>query len=234
MEWFEACMDPSVATSRYAQVPALDPFPIFDCQLDPGLSTFNVTGYLPRLPEHTDLPDGQIPDRAYVELAFKEVCHFQLSGVPDSNGGSMGISKKGETAIEFLYESAACRFSGACHRVNAFIGVAAKFDPSHQEPRGPRLFSHPNVWNSCLLLLREYGYSLRASGLSAHRDNPARLRWHAEMPGGTHLRGSSPIELLGLATLHRHCNPRVHSDRWYQLDGPFLVSDLITQWEASL
>ena len=37
MEWFSSCTNPSVVTSRYETVPPLDPFPVYDCQLDAGL-----------------------------------------------------------------------------------------------------------------------------------------------------------------------------------------------------
>jgi hypothetical protein len=232
MEWLNACTNPSVVTSRYAAVPPLDPFPVYDCQLDGFFPAFNVSGYLPRLPDNPNLPQGQVPERADLFLAFLDLSDFSVSGIPDRLGGPLRINKASDSGTRFAYESAGFRFSGVCTRaVIGGIGISAKFDPNHHEPRGPRLFSHHNVWNSCLLLLREFGYTLRASGHAAHRDYPSRLRWHAAMPDGTELSADTPIELLGLASLHRYHRPSVDESYWWRIEGPSLLGDLIDQWE---
>ncbi|HEV8002179.1 MAG TPA: hypothetical protein VGP63_19980 [Planctomycetaceae bacterium] len=232
MEWFNACINPTLVTSRYAAVPPLDPFPIYECQVDAGFPAFNMNGYLPRLPDDHNLPDGQVPERADLFLAFLDLADLNVSGIPDQRGGEMRINKLSESETRFNYQSDAFRFSGVCNR--AVIGglrVLAKFDPHHTEPRGPRLFSRVNVWNTCLLLLREFGYTLRASGHTAHRDYPSRLRWHATMPDGTDLSADTPIELLGLASLHRHHRPSVDTDYWWRIGGPSLLTQLIDQSE---
>jgi hypothetical protein len=232
MEWFNACTNPSVVTSRYEVVPQLDPFPIYDCQLDAGLPCFNVNGYLPRLPDNPYLPEGQVAERADLFLAFLDLADVNLSGIPDRRGGAMRINKLSDSETRFSYESPAFRFEGVCNRaVIGGIGVLAKCDPNHRELRGPRLFSHSNVWNTCLLLLREFGYTLHASGHAVHRDYPSRLRWHATMPDGTDLSADTPIELLGLASLHRYHRPNVDRDYWWRIDGPSLLTELIDQWE---
>jgi hypothetical protein len=232
MEWLNACANPSAVTSRYQAVPPLDPFPIFECNLDAGLPAFNVNGYLPRLPDNPNLPEGRVPERAVLDLAFLDLADLQLSGTPDRQGGEMRINKLTDSETLFVYESTAFRFSGKCNRaVIGGVGVLAKFDPNHREPRGARLFSHLNVWNTCLLLLREYGYTLRASGHPALRDFPSRLRWHATMPDGANLSADTPIELLGLATLHRYHRPNVNKDYWWRISGPSLLGELIDQSE---
>lgn len=232
MEWFNACDNPHVVTSRYDTVPLLDPFPIYDCELDPGLPALNVCGYLPRLPDNPNLPEGQVAERADMHLAFMDLSNLEISGIPDRSGGGLRIRKAGDAETHFTYESNDCWLSGICGRVViGAIRVLAKFDPNHREPRGPRLFSHLNVWNTCLLLLREYGYTLRASGHTAHRDYPAQLRWHASMADGTDLSADTPIELLGLALLHRYHQPSVGKDYWWRIDGPSLLSELIAEWE---
>jgi hypothetical protein len=142
----------------------------------------------------------------------------------------MRINKLRDSETRFAYESTAFRFSGVCIRAAiGTVGVLAKFDPNHREPRGPGLFSHVNVWNTCLLLLREYGYTLRASGHAVHRDYPSRLRWHATMPDGKDLSAPTPIELLGLASLHRYHRPSVDKDYWWRIDGPWLLDELIDE-----
>jgi hypothetical protein len=232
MDWFNACTNPSAVTSLYAAVPPLDPFPIYDCQLDAGLPGFTVCGYLPRLPDNPNLPEGQVPERADFFLAFMDLADLNVSGIPDQRGGEMRINKQSDCETRFTYESTTFQFSGVCNR--AAIGgirVLARFDPSYPAPRGPRLFSHWNVWNTCLLLLREFGYTLRASGHAAHRDYPLRLRWHATMPDGTELSADTPIELLGLASLHRYHGPSVDRSYWWRIDGPSVLTELIDGWE---
>ena len=232
MEWFNACVNPSVVTARYTAVPPLDPFPIYDCQLDAGLPSFNVSGYLPRLPDTPNLPEGQVPERADLFLAFMDLADLNVSGTPDQRGGEMRINKLSDSETRFTYESTAFQFSGVCNRaVIGGIGVLARFDPNHRPPRGPRLFSHRNVWNTCLLLLREFGYTLRASGHAAHRDYPSRLAWHATVADGTDLSAETPIELLGLAFLHRYHAPSVGRDYWWCIDGPSVLTELIDEWE---
>lgn len=232
MEWYDACIGSSLVTARYESVPPLDPFPVYDCQLEPGLPSFNVCGYLPRLPDDPDIPDGQIADRADIFFSFIDITDLQLSGVPDQRGGRLQIVKHIENETRFKYESDSFQFTGICDRaVIGGFGVLAKHDPQRREPRGPRLFSHHNVWNSCLLLLQEYGYSLRASGHSAHSDYPARLQWHATAHDGTNLSGNSPIELLGLASLHQYHDPKSDEDYWWRIDGPPVLGDLIDKWE---
>jgi hypothetical protein len=235
MEWFNACMNPSVVTSRYKSVPALDFFPIYYCELNPSAPDFSVCGYLPRLPDNPNLPEGQVPERADTALVFFGLKDLNVSGIPDQHGGEMRINKIKDGETRFSYESSTFRFSGVCDR--AVIGpvrVLAQFDLNHQEPRGPRLFSHPNVWNTCLLLLQEYGYTLRVSGHTAHREYPSRLSWHATMPDGTNLTADTPIELLGLASLHRHHQPSVGKPYWWRIQGPSVLSELINQWENEL
>lgn len=231
MEWYEACVGSFIVTDRYETVPSLDPFSVFDCQLDPGLPSFNVCGYLPRLPDNPALPDGQIPERAALILSFTDITDLQLSGVPDQ-GGTLQIIKHNDTETRFKYESDTFRFAGICDRAIIWgFRVLAKHDPDYREPRGPRLFSHVNVWNSCLLLLQEYGYTLRASGHFAHRVYHSELRWHATTNNGTNLTGNSPIELLGLASLHRYHKQNFYEEDWWRIDGPPLLSDLIAEWE---
>lgn len=235
MEWHDSCVSSSLVTTRYATVPPLEPFPIVDCSFEPGLPSFDITGWLPQLPDDLRLPAGRIPDRAELWLSFIEIRELSLSGFPDLRGGRLQISRQGDAGTRFRYDSATFHFEGICDRaVIAHFRVSARHDPEHREPRGPRLFSHVNVWNSCLLLLREYGYTLKAVGWAAARNNSERLQWRASTPDGADLRADSPIELLGLATLHRHQGGTVNEPYWWRIDGPPLVSELIDQWQREL
>lgn len=232
MEWYDACINSSRVTVRYERVPSLDEFPIHEYHLDPVSTSFSISGYLPRLPDNPGVPEGQIPDRADLYLSFVEITDLQLSGVPDLHSGKLQIIKNNNIETQFKFKSSTFQFAGTCERaVISGFGVLAKNDPNHPTPRGPRLFSHQAVWNSCLLLLQEYGYSLRVSGHSAHKDYPSYLRWYATTDDGTSLHANSPIELLGLASLHRYHKPNFDEPYWWQIDGPKLLSALIENWE---
>jgi len=232
MQWHEACTGSSLVTTRYEAVPPLDSFPLYDCYLDPGLPSLNISGYLPRLPDNPNLPEGQIPDRADILLSFIDLFDLTLSGVPSLEGGSLNITTHSKDETRFEYESDTFTFSGSCRQaaICAFR-VLTKHDPAHQEPRGPRLFSHRNVWNSCLLLIKEYGYQLRVSGHPALAAYPHQLRWDATTAEGTKLSADSPIELLGLVALHRYHQPDEDEPYWWRIDGPELLTNLITEWE---
>jgi hypothetical protein len=68
------------------------------------------------------------------------------------------------------------------------------------------LFSYPNVWNTCLLILRERGYRLFLLGDLDERGTILRCTWNAEMDG-MKFRAENPIELLGLVGIHEYHRP---------------------------
>ena len=94
------------------------------------------------------------------------------------------------------------------------------------------LFSYPNVWNTCLLILRERGYRLFLLG----PDEPvslSRCTWNAEKVG-IKLRADNPIELLGLAMIHEHQQPAADIPYWWRIDGPNIVHELEAAWKSEL
>ncbi len=173
---------------------------------------------------------GELPEKAELELVFLDLKKLEIAGIPDQEGGELEIHKLAELQTSFSYKSKSLTFSGTCER--AVIGglqVLAKHDPDHVPPRGPRLFGHRNVFNSCLLLLQELGYSLKALGHSAHADYVPSLRWQATMPDGTDLTADTPIELLGLAALHRYHEPKIPEPYWWRIEGPPLLDELVEE-----
>jgi|GEM_PF-583404 len=235
MEWYKACTGASAVLNRgYDSIPPLNPFPIGEVQIDPGLPSLNVTGYLPQLPEKPALPDGQIPRQVELVLAFLDLTDLSLSGVPDG-AGDLQIVKASDTETRFNYESNSFRFKGTCsHVAICSVRVLAIVDPNFREPRGPRLFSHYNVYNSCLLLLQQSGYTLRVSGNPVLGSYHSHLRWHAKSRDGAELIGDSPIELLGLAALHGYHQPDVNEPYWWRISGPAVVTSLIEEWEKKI
>ena len=94
------------------------------------------------------------------------------------------------------------------------------------------LFSYPNVWNTCLFLLRERGYRLFLLG----PDDPELLSqctWNAER-AGIKLRANNPIELLGLATIHEYHKPTSDIPYWWRVDCPDIVKEVETDWQTHL
>ena len=71
----------------------------------------------------------------------------------------------------------------------------------------PALGDNLNVWNTCLAILRERGYTL-----SLEADDPnadlAKCFWVAEKDGYD-LWASDPIQLLGLASIHAYHSPQL-------------------------
>ena len=122
--------------------------------------------------------------------------------------------------------------TGCCERavING-VGILTTFDPDHAIPKKARLYSHDNLWNSCLVLLKEYGYTLRVVGNPTRKERRTALRWHAVGNDGVELSGNTPIELLGLASLHRDHAPTSFGEYWWKIDGPNMIEELITEWQ---
>ena len=94
------------------------------------------------------------------------------------------------------------------------------------------LFSYPNVWNTCLLILQMRGYHLYV--LSNGDDYDAvNCEWCADK-GGIKLKGHNPIELLGLAAIREHLFPAEDKPYWWRIDGPNLVAQLKADWKHKL
>jgi hypothetical protein len=91
------------------------------------------------------------------------------------------------------------------------------------------LFSYPNVWNTCLLILRERGYRLFLLGDPDENDSIAQCTWNAEKDG-MKFRAHNPIELLGLIAIREHRCPQSDTPYWWRIDGPFLIPELEAAW----
>src|SRR4051794_32250499 len=89
------------------------------------------------------------------------------------------------------------------------------------------LSSHANVYNSCLRILRERGYSLRVEGeMTPDGCYPTDATWVAER-GEFVFRGDNPIELLGLVAIYDHVRPEEARPYWWSVEGPDLWSELM-------
>ena len=83
-----------------------------------------------------------------------------------------------------------------------------------------------NVWNTCLAILRERGYEL-----SLEADDPeadlTECIWVAK-EGEYDLWASNPIQLLGLASIHRYHNPaKPPASYWWMIENVDIMDELI-------
>lgn len=146
----------------------------------------------------------------------------------------MRINKIKDGETRFSYESSTFRFSSAVCDCAA-IRSGTRSSTIRSEPsgsRGPRLFSHPNVWNTCPLLLQEYGYSPRIRPYSTSRVSVALslacyyARWDEPLPYANRIAWPRFVT----STSPTECR----KPYWWRIQGPSVLSELINQWENEL
>ncbi len=88
------------------------------------------------------------------------------------------------------------------------------------------LGSNSNVYDTCLRLLRQRGFSLHVEGeLEPDGCYPPDHLWYAEK-NGISLYADNPIELLGLATLHDYHQPDRDTPYWWRIEGDDIRDEL--------
>jgi hypothetical protein len=80
-----------------------------------------------------------------------------------------------------------------------------------------QLSSYPNVFNTCLVLLRRDGFSLVYDKVNDE--------WTSEKNGFS-FRADNPIELLGLATIYGKLQPKEQKEYWWQINEPNILAEL--------
>ena len=95
------------------------------------------------------------------------------------------------------------------------------------------LKSYPNVWNTCLRILRQRDYRLYLLGDPDERGTFTRCSWNAEKDG-MKLRANNPIELLGLVGLYEHHRPATDTPYWWRIDGPDIIAELEADWRKEI
>lgn len=91
------------------------------------------------------------------------------------------------------------------------------------------LSSHANVYNTCLIILRQRGYDLWVEGEidSEGCIDPLSLAWMAEKEGFD-FQGDNPIELLGLTALFEFHQPTGSAvSYWWSIEGPDIYAELL-------
>src|SRR5262245_42875059 len=91
------------------------------------------------------------------------------------------------------------------------------------------LASHINVYNTCLHILRNRGFSLEVRGeREADGGFPGRCFWIAKKDG-FYFCGDNPIELLGLVGVHDYVKPAADTPYWWRLSGGDVWLELLEQ-----
>ena len=80
-----------------------------------------------------------------------------------------------------------------------------------------QLSSCPNVFNTCLVLLRREGFNLAY--------DKANDMWSAEKEGFS-FRADNPIKLLGLAAIYQKIQPKEQKEYWWQIHEPNILAEL--------
>src|SRR5262249_14358812 len=154
----ELCDNPGALLDLYHQPPPLDPFHATELMLMHYSPSLHLTGVLPTAPDKArPQPRGE-PSRVQITLGIFGLSDFTLDGWSGEARGTLSLTPQtGATRIALAFRSAESAFRGLCRSLTI---EAVRLRPGTAEPvRGPRLFSYPNVWNSCLLLARSKGFS---------------------------------------------------------------------------
>ena len=80
-----------------------------------------------------------------------------------------------------------------------------------------QLSSYPNVFNTCLVLLRKSEYQLSY--------NRADDTWTAKK-GSFSFLADNPIELLGLVSIYEKMAPSAPTEYWWQVREPNILKEL--------
>lgn len=100
------------------------------------------------------------------------------------------------------------------------------------------LGSNLNVYNTCLLILKEQGFLLAiCRGESVGVEVEAEIGedgyifpfWVAEKDGARFI-ANNPIELLGLVEVHNHMQPKENVPGWWKKEGEDLRSKILDEF----
>lgn len=80
-----------------------------------------------------------------------------------------------------------------------------------------QLSSYPNVFNTCLVLLRREGFNLAY--------DKANDVWKAER-NEFQFKADNPIELLGLVSIYQKLQPKDQKEYWWQINEPNILDEL--------
>ena len=91
----------------------------------------------------------------------------------------------------------------------------------------PRLIEQLNVHSTCIALLGRKGWSVRIEPC-LYEEEDATLDLYTATRDGTTIEASTPVALLGLASIHEHHHPHTDESYWWHIkdSDPSLLSKL--------
>ncbi len=224
MPWFELSENPDAVRNHYADPPELNPFVLRELLLYGHDATLTLSGELSRPPDSTIGDPSAVGSLA---LSFWNVTDVTQRGVLVDRPSNVTLSKSADGLIHITATAEGDAFSATCKSFD----ILSFSVYSDEKPKRNRktLFSYHNVWNSCLIQLRAAGYDLELVGDPDPNGYASHCGWHASQAGVV-LKAANPIELLGLAELHRNAAAPLDEDYWWRVDGPNIVSELEAEW----
>ncbi len=223
MRWFEFCDNPAAITGLYDDPPDLSPFRIESISLYTDLIW--IEGDLSRAPDKRAQPHEQ--DVARLSLMCYSASQLRLENCIPSETVDLSISKRDTRTLHVSIQSR--DFSSFFDCGEILIGDCTIFSQEKVQRKKSTLFTYPNVWNSCLLTLRDLGFTCKVMGDRDPDGKESHCHWHATK-GHRELKAINPTELLGLAQLSELAHLDNTEDYWWRVDGPNLVEELTAAW----
>jgi hypothetical protein len=230
MTWNDYAHSPSVLSHWFISPPPLDHVELIEIWLDNHAPLLLIAIRLPVRPDKGSRAADAGIRSTDILLNFWEIREIRLEGWARNNFGAISICPHPESgSIEFSFHSDSCTFAGKC----AYFDVSSVsfMSESIATERKARLFSHYNVWNSCVLLALSQGFTVAIIGKPDVDNQPTHCGWKATKDN-VELHADNPIELAGLIALHNHQPPNAPKDYWWRIEGPNLVQSAIDEWEA--
>lgn len=89
------------------------------------------------------------------------------------------------------------------------------------------LGSHGNVYNTCLRILQNRGFTLRVEGeMTDEGCYPSDATWIA-VKDSFYFAADNPIELLGLVAVYDYVQPKEDRPYWWRVEGADLWTELM-------
>jgi hypothetical protein len=229
MAWTDLCDNTDAISRRFTSPPPLERVLITDWSLLQGGPGLHVGVRLAVRPDKEPYSADATVTSTDILFHFWPVRKVCIDGWGEQIEGSLSFGRHGSGGIEFSFHSTDCSFSGVCDTV--MLSAVSCFSESIAKQRKIRLFSHRNVFNSCILLAISKGFSVLLTGGPDPNDEPSLCGWRAKK-GDVELDGDNPIELAGLIALYEHHRPTKAKDYWWRIEGPDVLDEVRKKWEA--
>lgn len=225
IHWVDLSQNPYSIRSQYKNPPEFSEVKINEISVQGETPSVILDVELPRAPDKYTNDQTAIYS---ITLQLWEVSDLSIKGFPTKKEPKVEILKQQDSLISFKGMSVFGSFSMTCK--SFLIMDNNLFTEEHDKTNRRTLFTYPNVWNTCLLLLQQSGFDLELSGKPDPHGNSTHTSWNAHK-NELRLKASNPIELLGLAKIHEETETVMDKEYWWRIEGPDLVTKLSKDWE---